>query len=71
MRRHILHPNAQLCMRVCGLMEDIDHFFISCEFFRKIWLGISHWLGFSTIRHAHVVDHFYQFEYLGGFSKNI
>jgi len=52
-------------------MEDIDHRFFSSEFFLKIWSGISNWLGFSTVRIAHVVDHFLQFENLGGFSKII
>jgi len=70
-KRHVLHPNAQLCMGGCGLMEDVGNHFLSCDFFLKIWLGISHSLGFSTVQPAHVVDHFNQFEYLGGFSKNI
>jgi len=40
LRRRVLYLNAQLCMGRCGLMEDIDHLFLSCEFFWKIWLGI-------------------------------
>ena len=70
-RRHILHHNAQLCVGSCGIMEDINHLFLSCDFFGKIWVGISNWLDFTTVYPNHVVDHFLQFENLGRFSKNI
>jgi len=70
-RRHILHHNAQLCVGGCGIMEDINHLFLSCDFFGKIWIGISNWLGFTTVHPKHVADHFLQFENLGGFPKNI
>ena len=44
-RRHILHHNAQLCVDGCGIMEDIDHIFISCDFFESFKIVIPSWLG--------------------------
>jgi len=44
-KRHILHPNAQLCVGECGTLEDAKHLFLSCDFFGKLWYGISHWFG--------------------------
>jgi len=67
--RHVLHPNAQLCPGGCGKIEDIDHLFVSCDVFGKIWLGIYNWLGLTTVHPKHVADHLLQFEHLGGFSK--
>lgn len=68
--RHILHLNAQLCVAGCGIMEDIDRLFISCDFFEIFWIGISNWLGFITVHPKHVAYHFLQFENLGGFQKS-
>jgi len=70
-RRHVLHPNAQLC--TCGwvTMEDIDHLFLSCDFIGKVWLGISNCLGFSRAHHEHAAYHFLQFENLDRFRKSI
>lgn len=56
----------QLCAGDCDKMEDIDHLFLSCDFFRHLWHDIANWLGFSTMPPEHVSDHFLQFENLGG-----
>jgi len=55
----------------CGLMEDINHLFLSCDYFGKIWDAILHWLGFIMVQTTQVANHFYQFETLGGFSKSV
>jgi len=65
-----LRPNAQLCVGGCGMLEDAEHFFISCDIFGKLWYGISHWLWFHIVFPEHVSDHLYQFGTLGGFSKS-
>ena len=39
-RRRILHLNTQLCAGGCSKMEDVDHLFLSCNFFGKIWFCI-------------------------------
>jgi len=67
--RHILHHNAQLCVDGCSIMEDIDDIFLNVIFFEIFWIGISNWLGFTTMHPKHVADHFLQFENLGGFPK--
>ena len=68
-KRHILLPNAQLCVGGCGMMEDAKHLFLSCDFFGKLWYDISHWLSYNIVFPEHVSDHLYQFGTLGGFSK--
>jgi len=52
-------------------MEDIDHLFLSCDFFEKFWLGIFNWLGFSMVHPEHKSYHFLQFKNLDGFPKSI
>jgi len=37
---------------------DIDHLFLSCDVFGKIWLGIYNWLGLTIVHPEHVADHF-------------
>jgi len=49
----------------CGKSEDIDHLFLSCDFFRKIWYDIFIWFGFTMF-----ADHLFQFGNLGSFLKN-
>ncbi|KEH43022.1 hypothetical protein MTR_1g080940 [Medicago truncatula] len=56
----------KLCAGDCGKMEDIDHLFLSCDFFGHLWHDIANWLGFSTMPPEHESDHFLQFENLGG-----
>jgi hypothetical protein len=51
--------------------EDIDHLFVKCDFYGKLWYFISSWLGFSTAYNAMVLEHIYQFGSLGGFSYKV
>jgi len=62
-RRQTLRPKVHLCVGSCGKHEDIDHLFFSCDFFRRIWYGISSWLGFTTVHPARVSDHLFQFDF--------
>ncbi|AES90772.1 hypothetical protein MTR_4g097730 [Medicago truncatula] len=66
----IIQPNAQVCVGGCGILEDAEHLFFSCDFFDKLWYDISHWLRFHIVFPKHVSDHLYQFGTLGGFSKS-
>jgi len=52
------------------MIEDAKHLFLSCDFFGKLWYGISHWLSYHIVFPEHVPDHLYQFGTLGDFSKN-
>jgi len=45
-KRHILHPNAQLCVGGCSMIKDAKHLFLSCDFFGKLWYGA--WLSLSV-----------------------
>lgn len=69
--RWVLQPNVNLCVGGCGKSEDIDHLFLFCGFFEKIWYDIFCWPCFTTVHHVRIADHLLQFENLGGFSKNI
>jgi hypothetical protein len=65
-KRQVLQPNAQLFTGGCGMMEDAEHLFLSCDFFEKLWYGISNWLSFHMVYPEHVSDHLHQFGTLGG-----
>lgn len=67
----MFQSNTQFCMGGCGKLKDTDHLFMHCDFFGKIWVFVSHWLGIITVNLVCVSDHLLQFEWLGGFSKNI
>jgi len=67
----VFQSNTQFCMGGCGKLKDTDHLFMHCDFFGKIWVFVSHWLGIITVNLVCVSDHLLQFEWLGGFSKNI
>jgi len=70
-RRRVLQSNAHYRSNGCGSSEDIDHLFLTCDFFGQICYEIFKWLGFVTVKAAHVKDHLLQFRSLDGFSKNI
>jgi len=42
---------------------------LSCDFFGKVWPGISNWLGFSMVHHEYAAYHFLQYENFGEFPK--
>jgi len=69
-KRHFLHPNAQLCVGGCGMIEDAKHLFLSCDFFGKLWYGISNRLGYNIVFLENVSDHLYQFGTFSGFSNS-
>jgi len=52
-------------------MEDLDHLFLSCDYFWKIWDDILHYLGFIMVQQTQVAHHFYQFGTLASFSKSV
>jgi len=69
-KRHILHLNAQLCVGGGGTIEDAKHLFLFCDFFGKLWYGISHWLGYNIVFPENVTGHLYQFGTFSGFSNS-
>lgn len=64
----LLQPSATLCAGNCGKEKDINHLFLSCDFFGKVWTGTYNWLCLTTVHPAQVSDHLLQFG--GGFSKS-
>jgi len=46
-KRHILHPNAQLCVG-CGVIEDAKHLFLSCDFF---WQTLVQYFSLAWLPH--------------------
>jgi len=33
----------------CGMLEDVDHSFVKCDFFDRFWYLITDWLDFATV----------------------
>lgn len=66
-----MEPNVNICVGGCEEVGDMNHLFLSCDFFKKLWHGLYSWLGFTTVHPAQVAAHFLQFGSLDGYSKNI
>jgi len=69
-RRHVLQHNAQLCVGGYGKLENVDHLFLSCDYFGKIWNCSLQWLDFSMVQPEHAINHLQQFESLCDFHKD-
>jgi hypothetical protein len=59
--RRIFQRNSQLCSRGCGSTEDIDHLFLTCDYFSQIWYALYNWLGLASVKPALVINHLIQF----------
>jgi len=57
----VLSRNDQICTGGCGLNEDKDHLFVTCDFYGKILMVVSCWLGFSMAAQGNLSDHLIQF----------
>jgi len=40
----------------CGNLDDVDNWFLTCEFLGNLWFDIYNWLGFITVHLGHVVE---------------
>ncbi|AET05413.1 transmembrane protein, putative [Medicago truncatula] len=34
---------------MCGMNEDKEHMFVRCDFYGRLWLLITNWLGLATV----------------------
>ncbi|XP_039685111.1 uncharacterized protein [Medicago truncatula] len=64
--RGIMVQDAHLCVSGCGMVETVQHLFVSCPIFRNLWQYVRAWIGVSGVDPFDVVDHFVQFSYLLG-----
>jgi len=69
-RRRVLDVSQISCSAVCGGLEDRDHLFFMCDFYGRLWLLKSGWLGISTVLHGNILAHSTHFGGLGSYSKN-
>jgi hypothetical protein len=68
-RRHVIHPNAGLCVTGCGSMETAHHLFLSYPVFAPLWNLIRSWVSFSSADPLMLYDHFLQFIHSTGGSR--
>jgi len=54
---HIIDTNYQGCLADCDYIEDIDHLFVKCNFYGRIWPLVACWFDFSTTTHKFLYDH--------------
>jgi len=52
-------------------MGVMDHLFVRCHFYGRIWCLVSRWLGFSTTIQGTLLDYLTQFSGLGSHSLSI
>jgi len=63
--------NKQGCKTNCGENEDIDHLFVECDVYGRLWYFNFSWLGFSVALNGKVLQHISQFRILGSFSHKV
>jgi len=61
LNRDIIQVDDTPCMASCGLIESVQHLFITCDFFGSLWQLVRLWLGFSGVDHNVLSIHFTQF----------
>ena len=69
-RIHALQPDNNMCVSGCDIIETADHLFVGCNFFRRVWSLICHWLGISFVCPRWIKDHFIQFIHLAGMPRS-
>jgi len=69
-RRGVIDQASMLCVVGCDSLESSNHLFLHCNVFGSIWHLIYRWLDISAAVLFHVPDHFNQFSYNGGISKD-
>jgi hypothetical protein len=60
-RRYILEYAHSFCSEACGVVEDLGHLFFTLDYYGRLWLLISRWLGISTAFLGNILDHSIQF----------
>jgi len=70
-RRGIIQPNFNVCVRCCGIEESINHLFLGCDVFGCIWLLVRQWLFIHSLTFLHLSDHVLHFSMLAQCSKTI
>jgi len=50
----------------CGLVEDVSHLFLSCSCFGALWPLLRSWIGFDSVDHCHISNHFAKFTFYTG-----
>jgi hypothetical protein len=68
-RRHIIPPDASMCVTGCGGVETAHHLFLSCPVFAPLWSLVRSWVGTSSTDLLVLHDHFLQFTYSAGDSR--
>ncbi|KAK2423985.1 hypothetical protein QL285_034394 [Trifolium repens] len=68
-RRHIIPPDASLCVIGYGGVETAHHLFLSCPVFAPLWSLVPSWIGISSAYLLMLHDHFFQFTYSAGGSR--
>jgi hypothetical protein len=68
-RRHIIPPDANMCVTGCGSVETAHHLFLSCPVFAPLWSLVRSWIGTSSADPLMLHDHFLQFTYSASGSR--
>lgn len=60
MRGQVLQPDNNLCVSGCGFSETVDHLFVACNLFGRVWSLICNWLRISFVSPGSITSHFTQ-----------
>jgi len=68
--RQVLQPDNILCVSGCGFVELVDHLFVACNLFGRVWSLICNWLGISFVCPGSITDHFLHFTQVAGMPRS-
>ena len=56
--RGIISATDSNCVAECRQLESVEHLFLQCNIFAKVWQQVRFWIGVSGVDHYRLRDHF-------------
>jgi len=69
LRRQVLHSDNITCVGGCGSLENVEHLFLGCDFFGRVWTHVLLWLGLSYVSLVGCSDNYLQFGHMAGLPR--
>lgn len=70
-KRSIIQPHLNVRVGGCGLEDNMNHVFMGCETFCRVWVLLRHWLDIHSINPSYLTHHIVQFSTLRDWSKKL
>lgn len=70
-RRRVIETSQASCLALCGCMENKNNLFFKCDYYGRLWLLISDWLGIGTVSQGDVISHSTTLEFFEVFQETL